>query len=98
MTKVIHSIQRKIGDGDGHIVVDGHKVITWTTEPPTVEGDYFVWAKDDAYFRIPTIVKVVDVEPNTITPVLTLWFGGHEYNLDRVTHWLGPLPVPEPPV
>lgn len=59
----------------------------WTTEKPTKEGWY--WTYDGEF----TILALVDnywgylsahVEANTI-------------DLDKFTHWMGPLLEPEPP-
>jgi hypothetical protein len=72
-------------------------VLEWTTKPPTQVGDYFAWKKDDEYFFEPTIVNVTNIRHISEPPFYTFWFGGIEYELDSITHWLGPLPVPEPP-
>lgn len=58
-------------------------VLHWTTEPPTVEGWYWM------------------MQPSGVP--LCLYFDGRlgiedEYlDFDDFTHWLGPLPPPEPP-
>jgi hypothetical protein len=58
----------------------------WSTEPPKVEGWY--WVKIE---REPEVVYIQTVGYGFLT--------AHGHSLDRrkPTHWLGPLPLPEPP-
>jgi len=55
--------------------------LQWTTEPPTREGWY--WAS----------VDVVGIEARIIVHYP---YPSNE-NVDKITHWLGPLPIPELP-
>jgi hypothetical protein len=55
---------------------------TWTTEPPKEAGWYWV------NFRVGTAnFQLIEKYP----------LDGKEQNIHLATHWLGPLPVPEPP-
>jgi hypothetical protein len=64
-----------------------HEVrLVWTTTPPTQAGWYWVVADGSL---IPIVLHVRILESGDR-------YNG-DYNLDHVTHWLGPLPVPEPP-
>ena len=64
--------------------------LDWTKEAPTVPG--FYWGmfrnKDIVVVRFDPSVHFVDV------------IGFEEFSLtpSAITHWLGPLPVPDPPV
>lgn len=73
------------------------QISSWTTTPPVVDGDYWVYEHDDEYFDEPTIVSVTNIKHLSEQPYFTFWFGGVEYELSRVTYWLGPLPIPDPP-
>lgn len=64
----------------------------WTTTPPTVEGWY--WVIQDRVNPSPEIVKVSGAFAHG---KLYAEMGNSEYSLELFTHWLGPLPVPEPP-
>lgn len=65
------------------------KALKWTTETPTIEGWY--WAR--TYVGVKEKIFVVEMRQtgifitNAECPFPTSMF----------THWLGPLPVPEPP-
>jgi hypothetical protein len=70
----------------------------WTTTPPTVEGWY--WAK------IKPSKDTLDFTPDRYCVYVRhdvdaweAWCIPFEYNLslNYFTHWLGPLPLPEPP-
>lgn len=54
----------------------------WTTEPPTEAGWYWIRAKVIGH-------EVVGVAQYPYTS---------NVNIDKITHWLGPLPIPAPPV
>lgn len=63
----------------------------WTTTLPTVPGAYFA-----ILANVPMIVRVyiglfID-ELYAVQPGIET-----EFALSRFSHWLGPLPVPEPP-
>ena len=58
----------------------------WTTEPPTVEGWY--WARHEVTKEI-VMTQVCQITSDYWTTENgPIW---------QFTHWLGPLPVPEPP-
>ena len=65
--------------------------IEWTTEQPWKQGvrDALYWAYDGK------IVQLVDVMGGIV------YGTGDRYNrlshVNDYTHWMGPLPVPEPP-
>lgn len=63
-------------------------ILRWTTEPPTVEGWY--WALD-VYQK--GINKIVYVTQGTVFEVGNLI----PQKIGNYHHWLGPLPIPEPP-
>ena len=71
----------------------GIAILKWTTEPPTQTGLYRAIAKDNgmAYW-----VELTDLGNIGIFSVY--YFGNNVmYSVSDFTHWLGPLPVPEPP-
>jgi hypothetical protein len=68
--------------------------IKWITAPPTEEGWYWAqWAQDVGN------ITCVEVSYSLATQELEVWVTAKEYTyeLKDFTHWLGPLPVPEPP-
>lgn len=70
----------------------------WTTTPPTVPGWY--WAYDtgpnsEDLNPFLQVVHVDYVDDKLVFDAIGL-FDSHEA-LDWFTHWLGPLPEPEPP-
>jgi hypothetical protein len=73
----------RVGDYVCHL--DG-----WTTEPPTEPGWY--WVKHKRH----TDVFMVSVAHDD-DKVLTVYSDGYPVPADNLTHWLGPLPPPEPP-
>ena len=76
-------------------IFDGYTVgrLDWTTEPPKEPG-YF-WAMSPLRQIEPrTIVEIRETE-NGLRAYAT--GNNYGYPLDMFTHWLGPLPVPEPP-
>jgi hypothetical protein len=67
----------------------------WTTTPPTEPGWYWaaIWRPDVDDIR--EVVRVVS--PNG--RLLVVMAGTDEvFQLGEFTHWLGPLPIPAPPV
>ena len=74
----------------GEVLFDGGK--TWTTEPPTEPGWYWVHTtpEDDP---INPVTEVVELEG----PGAAFTLKEHGLSLNTRTHWLGPLPEPEPP-
>lgn len=79
-----------IVDGKPDFYSTGMKYFEWTTTPPTVEGWY--WVKP----------RYLD---DSIEPYIVEAKQGKAYvtgddqpdDFDMFSHWLGPLPVPEPP-
>ena len=69
-------------DGGG----DTHEILYWTTEPPTVDGWY--WVPNGEAEREIVRVELPDVFRNG-TDVA--------HNVSEFTHWMGPLPEPEKP-
>jgi hypothetical protein len=68
------------------------ETFSWTTELPTVEGWY--WVRN--------IKGVIWCEEVFVKDGVSCWMHDEdaEYNpikLDYFTHWLGPIPPPEPP-
>jgi hypothetical protein len=60
----------------------------WTTTPPTEPGWYWAWCEGDT---APVCLNIMITEggiPLTLRTILVA---------SEFTHWLGPLPVPEPP-
>jgi hypothetical protein len=74
----------RVGDYVCHL--DG-----WTTDPPTEEGLYFLKLIDPKREEWAGMVQCVFVYLNDGKPYHSLQNGF------SVTHWLGPLPIPEPP-
>lgn len=66
-------------------------LLEWTAEPPTQEGWY--WASPGIHRVDCEIVWVIRQSNGELV------ISGDEWNepLDVIKHWLGPLPVPEPP-
>lgn len=60
--------------------------LEWTTDKPTKPGLYFVKHK--------TVDEVLGVYVNIENDVITTT---SDYRDESITHWLGPLPIPEPP-
>jgi hypothetical protein len=81
---------------------DGYTVgmLRWTTETPTDGGTYWAWVcvKNRDSKAYPQIIDIYihEGEIHIAWPV-----SGYEWDPDfevkDITHWLGPLPVPEPP-
>jgi len=61
----------------------------WTTEPPTQEGWYWGFHKNKTVYMF-----WVGLDDDNI---LMAYFNGYPVPFESHTHWLGPLPVPEPP-
>lgn len=62
----------------------------WTTEPPKQEGQYWCYfpKAHEPLFCLPILL---DANGNP-------WVDSDDrWQLQKVTHWLGPLPAPEPP-
>ena len=59
--------------------------LEWTTEPPTEGGWYWIRYPDGEIACVEVFYSLGNMETDS------------DYVLDTVTHWLGPLPVPEPP-
>jgi len=72
----------------------------WVTEPPTKPGWYWIYAIPE-YENKPEIY-FVDVFIHEGEPHFSFPIDGYEYDIHisphRTTHWLGPIPEPEPPV
>lgn len=76
----------------------------WTTTPPTVEGWYWVYIEDPKAIENPAVVQV-ERENQKPDDKLGVWHSGNwdefesvdEYSSIFSCHWLGPIPVPEPP-
>lgn len=65
--------------------------LDWTTESPTKPGWYWAMYLDTE----PWIVRVAKDKDG----ILKWWEDGvsRSWDLDTVSYWMGPLPVPEPP-
>lgn len=72
----------------------------WTTEPPTEGGTYWAWVhvENRSGKSYPQVIDIYihEGEIHIDWPV-----SGYEWDpnfeVKDITHWLGPLPVPEPP-
>lgn len=63
----------------------------WRTKPPTEPGTY--WVKNDA-----AVFSVCIADSYTGLSVFLTHYWLHEFIEEyKPTHWLGPLPIPEPP-
>lgn len=71
--------------------------LQWTTEPPTEEGWYWVKNKYTGAHDIEPVylVKVTHIENQVVWSIEIN--GGSGEDFSYFSHWLGPLPVPEPP-
>jgi hypothetical protein len=63
--------------------------LQWTTTPPTEEGLYFAYSQEDG-------VEIVHYRGRNQLDMAVMGIEWR-YSLGGYTHWLGPLPVPEPP-
>jgi hypothetical protein len=70
--------------------LDGIDTLEWTTEPPTQDG--WFWAIGPGN---PVVVRVIEGNPSHFVGFIN-GVGG-AYPVDYFSHWLGPLPIPEPP-
>lgn len=69
----------------------------WTTEPPTEPGWY--WARHANQKRLPgAIVVEIGAGLDGGLYAYPAGEGHHGWDMQMFTHWLGPLPVPAPPV
>jgi hypothetical protein len=70
--------------------------LSWTTEPPTVEGWYWVYCKYQQNFveKMKVVLLYLNSEGIFQYAADDTEFFPDEKNF---THYLGPLPVPEPP-
>jgi hypothetical protein len=67
--------------------------IKWTTETPTQEGIYFAKHQNGTQMTVKVIsAKYNDESMAAVRFGVTFWV-----SLKDFTHWLGPLPAPEPP-
>jgi hypothetical protein len=76
------------------------EVLEWTTEPPTQVGYYWVYNKDiGRTWAFMVEVHAVGAENTKLANELVARdsFGRRDRPLSEFTHWLGPLPMPEPP-
>ena len=67
-------------------------LMEWTTEKPTQEGWYWTW---DGYTRF--MVEITIPDPRKPL-VFVAMLDGEEYGMSAITHFIGPLPEPEPPL
>jgi hypothetical protein len=68
----------------------------WTTTPPTEPGWYWVrW--NIPYIHDVEIVRVYREHQGDRLFVADIGEDA-EFELAKFTHWLGPLPIPEPPI
>ena len=65
----------------------------WKTEPPTQEGWY--WAKTENGTYLFNLENNIGADPLYFESTGMYWQEGMDTY--KITHWLGPLPVPEPP-
>jgi hypothetical protein len=77
-------------DGLEFILSKMRKALEWTTNPPTEDGWYWCYfaGAHEPLHCLPILLDQnrepwVDSEDN--------------WQLQRITHWLGPLPIPDPP-
>jgi hypothetical protein len=79
-------------DGETGIDIQGMR---WTTTPPTEEsqeGWYWLYVSDRG-----TNERYVSIELITIWDIDSKEIEFSDITFKDVTHWLGPLPQPEPP-
>jgi hypothetical protein len=80
--------------------VGGFPYGEWTTEPPEESGLYWFrasnWKSDDKPVTEQSYISVINGVVS-FRPLIDGYEWEHEYEVKDVTHWLGPLPVPEPP-
>jgi hypothetical protein len=73
--------------------------LKWTTDPPTEEGWYWVYTVPE-WETVPVVACVKVCIMNDVVS-FDIPAGGYEsedyIHAHATTHWLGPLPPPEPP-
>lgn len=69
----------------------------WTTAPPTEDGYYFAKREPKAYSQDVEIVRVTELDIKTKTDLCWVARADCLEKVQSFTHWLGPLPAPEPP-
>lgn len=75
-----------------HKSVRSHVMLQWQTEPPIVEGWYWVkWTERHKPIQIVYLQK-----DNKFESVLVIG-NIHSHEVNSFAHWLGPLPIPELP-
>jgi hypothetical protein len=79
---------------------NGWKEFKWTTDPPTEAGVYWIRVREEFEKEYEIIIADVAIWTNG-NVYLNFPVDGFEcedkYDAKFVTHWLGPLPTPEPP-
>ncbi len=73
------------------------RYLVWTTEPPMQDGWYYS-IKGDFPGSVDLVQVVMFPDPDTDRLAIVHVYNDSDlYTLHDFTHWLGPLPVPEPP-
>jgi hypothetical protein len=93
----MYQVTKSVLDANGAPVTGVYR-LEWSTEPPKESGWYWVYFPHDKH---PSGPRVVEVERH-MSGYLGISNGDYLESLDEYTgpikgHWLGPLPIPEPP-
>jgi hypothetical protein len=71
----------------------------WTTETPTVEGWYWFRVKSGTSESSITELSYIEIRGGRacFAPLVNGYEFDDDYEMSDITHWLGPIPAPEPP-
>lgn len=75
----------------------GYALDKWTTTPPTEPGWYWATERHVALPKIVFARHVGTLDGGKGKPIFSIDEDGDIHSVFEYTHWLGPLPVPEPP-
>ena len=88
--QLIINVARQIAASGEDVVIDVPDTPdAWSTELPTAEGTYWTYAPGE-----PIYLMELELQSGRLTETIS---GLTPEDLPRITHWLGPLPVPELP-
>jgi hypothetical protein len=88
-----------ISHGKHGVTPEDCKTLTWTTETPTVEGWYWFRVKSGTSESSITELSYIEIRGGRacFAPLVNGYEFDDDYEMSDITHWLGPIPAPEPP-
>jgi hypothetical protein len=82
---------------DGETQVANMRAMMWQTEPPTQEGWYWSYNSNSTLLNEEPKAVFVYSDKWQHDGALIVYDGGAYRVKNYATHWLGPIPAPEPP-